>query len=94
MITFVVPAHNEEWFLPRTLQALHSAGDGVDEGYEIIVVDDTSSDRTTEVAVLEGVRVTQLGIGKSLQRVILGLEPRAETFWCSSTPIRSCRKRQ
>ncbi len=60
MITFVVPAHNEERCLPGTLQALHFAGRGLDEEYEIIVVDDASSDRTAEVAVLGGARVIQV----------------------------------
>jgi len=54
MISFVVPAHNEERLLPRTLVALHTVGRRLKDDYEVIVVDDASSDRTGEVAEEHG----------------------------------------
>lgn len=60
MISFVVPAHNEERFLGSTIQAIHRAGAAVDEVYEIIVVDDNSSDGTSLVATEEGAAVVHV----------------------------------
>lgn len=60
-LTVVVPAFNEEKFLPGTLASLQAAADrlkrtrGVDA--EIVVVDNASTDRTAEVAREAGVRV-------------------------------------
>jgi glycosyltransferase involved in cell wall biosynthesis len=50
VITFIVPAHNEEQLLGRTLAALHDASAEIGTPYELIVVDDASTDRTAEVA--------------------------------------------
>ena len=50
MISFIVPAHNEERCLAQTLPAIHEAARAVGEPYEIIVVDDASTDATAEVA--------------------------------------------
>ncbi len=52
LVSFIIPAHNEERLLARTLAALHDAGDQVigPGDYEVIVVDDASTDRTGEVA--------------------------------------------
>jgi glycosyltransferase involved in cell wall biosynthesis len=50
MISFIVPAHNEQACLGRTLQAIHDAARAVGQPYEIIVVDDASADATSEVA--------------------------------------------
>ena len=40
MISFIVPAHNEELFLPKTLAAIHSTARALNFPYEIVVVDD------------------------------------------------------
>jgi cellulose synthase/poly-beta-1,6-N-acetylglucosamine synthase-like glycosyltransferase len=50
MISFIVPAHNEQAGLGRTLQAIHDSARVVGQPYEIIVVDDASTDATAEVA--------------------------------------------
>src|SRR5580765_2978444 len=54
MISFIVPAYNEESLLGATLDALHAAGRSVGERYEVIVVDDASTDRTASIARSHG----------------------------------------
>jgi len=49
-LSFIVPAYNEEHELPRTLVALRAAAEGAGHPYEIIVVDDDSTDATAEIA--------------------------------------------
>lgn len=56
-ISFIIPAHNEEFFLPRTLNAIRSLGRDLDAPYEVIVVDDASTDRTSLIAQEMGARV-------------------------------------
>src|ERR1700677_4385804 len=50
MISFIVPAHNEESCLGRTLRAIHDSARVIGQPYEIIVVDDASTDATAEIA--------------------------------------------
>ena len=59
MLSLIVPAHDEAARLPATLQALHAAASATvgTGGYEIVVVDDASSDGTGEVASAAGARV-------------------------------------
>jgi glycosyltransferase involved in cell wall biosynthesis len=54
MISFIVPAYNEERLLAATLDALHVAGRVLDEPYELVVVDDGSTDRTAVIAQDQG----------------------------------------
>ena len=56
-LSFVVPAHNEEHELPETLRAIRRAVDAARETYELIVVDDASTDATAEIAQQFGARV-------------------------------------
>lgn len=51
MISFVVPAHNEERFLGPTLQAIRRAASASAEPYEVLVVNDASTDATARIAV-------------------------------------------
>jgi glycosyltransferase involved in cell wall biosynthesis len=60
MISFVVPAYNEELLLPATLRGLCGAAESLGEPCEIIVVDDGSSDRTAAVARENGARVVEV----------------------------------
>ncbi len=60
MISFVLPAHNEERLLPRTLEALHAAADACGEPFEILVVDDASTDRTAAIAGAHRARVIRV----------------------------------
>ena len=57
MISFIVPAHNEEQVLGQTLEALHAAARSCGAAYELIVVDDASTDRTGQIAAASGARV-------------------------------------
>jgi glycosyltransferase involved in cell wall biosynthesis len=57
MISFVVPAHNEQACLPATLAAIHDSARALDLTYEIIVVDDASTDGTAEIARANQARV-------------------------------------
>lgn len=56
MISFIVPAYNEERLLGRTLAAIHTAAREVGEPYELIVADDASTDATAEIARGHGAR--------------------------------------
>lgn len=57
MISFIVPAYNEEKLIARTLAALNEAAEGIGEAYEIVVADDASTDRTADLARANGARV-------------------------------------
>ena len=57
MLSFIVPAYNEEAELPAMLGVLRAAADASGERYEIIVVDDASTDRTAELAAAAGARL-------------------------------------
>jgi glycosyltransferase involved in cell wall biosynthesis len=60
MISFVIPAHNEERLLGRTLSALGDAVRALGQPVEVVVVDDASTDRTASVAQEHGARVIQV----------------------------------
>ena len=60
MLSFIVPAFNEENELPETLRALQLAAGASGETYEIIVVDDASTDRTAELAAAAGARIVSV----------------------------------
>ena len=57
MISFIIPAHNEEVLLGRTLAAIHESARKVGTPYEIVVANDASTDRTGEIALSYGARV-------------------------------------
>jgi glycosyltransferase involved in cell wall biosynthesis len=57
MISFIVPAYNEEHELAATLSAIRAAADAAAQPYEIIVVDDASTDATPEIASRAGAKV-------------------------------------
>jgi glycosyltransferase involved in cell wall biosynthesis len=57
IISFIVPAHNEEILIGQALSALERAARASGEPFEIIVVDDASTDATASVAQEHGARV-------------------------------------
>ncbi len=60
MLSFVVPAYNEEQLLGRTLRALNAAAHALGEPFEVLVADDASTDRTPEIAREHGARVVSV----------------------------------
>ena len=57
MLSFIVPAHDEAELIGATLDALHTAARTLQLDYEIIVVDDASTDATAAIAGAAGARV-------------------------------------
>jgi glycosyltransferase involved in cell wall biosynthesis len=57
MISFIVPAHNEELLIGQSLSALEHAARASEETFEIMVVDDASTDATASIARQHGVQV-------------------------------------
>ncbi len=95
-LSVVVPAYNEEARLPRTLRRLREYLDARGEPYEIVVVDDGSTDGTAEAARAAGGPVVRLlagernrGKGHAVRRGMLAAAG-ARRLMCDadlSTPI-------
>lgn len=60
MISFILPAYNEQALIGRTLEALNRAARNICEPYEIVVADDASSDLTSAIAGSHGARVVSV----------------------------------
>jgi glycosyltransferase involved in cell wall biosynthesis len=60
VISFVVPAHNEEELIGASLRAIHAAARALAERYELIVADDASTDRTAAIASQNDARVVSV----------------------------------
>ena len=60
MLSFIVPAHDEEAEIVATIRAIRAAAGAVQAAHEIIVVDDASTDRTGERARAEGAHVVRV----------------------------------
>jgi glycosyltransferase involved in cell wall biosynthesis len=60
MISFIVPAHNEQAWIGRCIAAIHAAAREIAEPYEVIVVDDASTDATAEIAGENGAEVVRV----------------------------------
>jgi len=60
MISLIIPAYNEELELSSTIASIRVAASGVTQPYEIIVVDDASTDATVELAAQAGARVISI----------------------------------
>jgi glycosyltransferase involved in cell wall biosynthesis len=58
VLSFIVPAYNEEFELPRTIEAIRKAAG--DRDHEIVVVDDASTDRTAEIALNDGAKLVSI----------------------------------
>src|SRR5438045_4111636 len=60
MISFIVPAHNEEAWIGRSVSAIRSGLESIAEPHEIIVVDDACSDDTALIARQHGAQVVRV----------------------------------
>jgi glycosyltransferase involved in cell wall biosynthesis len=60
MLSFIVPAYNEELELPLTIAAIRKAAAKAHLPYEIIVVDDGSIDATAQIAADAAARVVAI----------------------------------
>jgi len=60
VISFIVPAHNEQSCIGRTLEAIHEAARSIGQQYEIVVVDDASTDSTEDIARHHNATVTRV----------------------------------
>jgi glycosyltransferase involved in cell wall biosynthesis len=60
MISFIVPAHNEEDWVGRCISAIRNAMGIVGEPHEVITVDDASVDATSSIAHQHGARVIRV----------------------------------
>jgi glycosyltransferase involved in cell wall biosynthesis len=60
MLSFIVPAHNEELWIGKCLSSIRTSMASVREPYEVIVVDDASTDSTHEIAERMGARVVRV----------------------------------
>ena len=62
MLSFIVPAHDEESSIDPTVRAIAAAAETAGVAHEIIVVDDASTDRTAERALAAGARVVAVAL--------------------------------
>lgn len=60
MISFIVPAHDEERLIGATLEALKTTIQALPDACEVIVVADASTDATAEIARRAGVAVVEV----------------------------------
>jgi glycosyltransferase involved in cell wall biosynthesis len=60
MLSFIVPAHNEELWIGKCLRSIRTTMEKFGEPYEMIVVDDASTDSTHHVAQQMGARTLRV----------------------------------
>jgi glycosyltransferase involved in cell wall biosynthesis len=78
MLSFIIPAHNEERWIGKCLGSIREAMEKIAEPYEVIVVDDASTDATHQIAEQMGVRTLRVelrliaGVRNAGARVVTG----------------------
>src|SRR5437762_2582847 len=60
MLSFIIPAHNEELWIGKCLDSIVTSMQTIREPYEVIVVDDASTDSTPLIAQQMGVRTLRV----------------------------------
>lgn len=61
-VSFVVPAHNEQHYLAATLKQLNTIAAKLLTDFEIVVVNDASTDSTPQIAAENGARVIDVDL--------------------------------
>jgi glycosyltransferase involved in cell wall biosynthesis len=62
LISFVIPAHNEEEYVGKTINAINVAMLGIEVKYDITVVNDASIDKTRTVAIGHGAEIVDIDL--------------------------------
>ena len=87
MLSFIIPAHNEEAYLNKTINTIHQSTIGISENYEILVVDDASTDNTKAVGEAAGAVVVRQGRVDGVGIVLRAVESRRlAAAWCAGDP--------
>jgi glycosyltransferase involved in cell wall biosynthesis len=60
MLSFIIPAHNEEPYIGACVSSVHESARALGQPFEVIVVDDGSTDRTAEIAADHGAKVLKV----------------------------------
>ncbi len=83
MISFLIPAYNEAGAIRETLATLRQTLATMSLAYEIIVIDDGSSDNTAELAAEPGVIVIRQPANGGYGRALKAGIRRASYDWCA-----------
>jgi hypothetical protein len=90
-LSFIIPAHNEERELPETLHVLRAAAEESGETFELIVVNDASTDSTARIAEEFGTRVVHIDRRQiAASRNAGAAEARGEVFFFVDADTRIC----
>ncbi len=82
-VTIVIPAYNEEHAIVATIVAVEQALNSSEWNYEIIIVDDGSTDATAKLASVHGVEVVSLGANHGYGAALKAGIARAKFDWLS-----------
>ena len=62
LLSFVIPCLNEAGTIAAVIEECHQGGQRIEEGYEVIVADNGSSDGSRAIALAHGARVVEVPI--------------------------------
>ena len=82
MISFIIPAHNEALWIGKCLGSIRASMEKLGEPYEVVVVDDASTDATRQIAEGAGARAFRVQFRKvAAVRNAGAREARGEVFF-------------